>query len=360
MINVTKTYLPDLERYKSYIDKIFSSGWLTNRGDLVQELEKRLQDYLGVNNLLVVSNGTLALQVAFKVLGLKGDVITSPFSFVATTSSLVWEGLTPIFSDIDPDSYTIDPLEIEKLITSSTSAILPVHVFGNSCNIHAIESLAKRYNLKTVYDAAHCFGVNYDGRGISNYGDAITFSFHSTKIFHTIEGGAIVFKDEEMLKKARLMINFGIPGPDNITELGINCKMNEFQAAMGLCILDEIKNIISKRERVWNNYYDAFQHCDQIKLQKLNKRGTNNFSYFSILLKSEKELLNIRDSLNTEEIYPRRYFYPSLETLPYLKKKQIAKISSDISKRILCLPLYDQLEATDQEKIISIIKSNLE
>jgi dTDP-4-amino-4,6-dideoxygalactose transaminase len=359
MINVTKTHLPDLNKYKEYVDRIFASGWLTNYGELVQELERSLKKYLDVEHLLVVANGTIALQVAYKVLNLKGNVITTPFSFVATTSSLVWEGLTPVFSDIDPETYTIDPEKLSEKINKDTSAILPVHVFGNTCKVEEIENIAEYHKLKTVYDAAHSFGVKYKGRGIGNCGDASVFSFHSTKIFHTIEGGAITFRDEDLLKKARLMINFGIPGPDQITELGINGKMNEFQAAMGLCILEDMVKIEEARKKIWDKYFASLKNMSLLKLQKMNPESTNNFSYFSILLDSEERLLKIKELLNKEDIYPRRYFYPSLETLPYINSKEVMKNSSDISGRILCLPVYESLEDEIQLKIIKIIKSNI-
>jgi len=236
MINVTKTHLPDIDRYKAYIDRIYRSGWITNNGALVQELEEKLKEYLGVRNILLVSNGTLALQICYKALGLTGEAITTPFSFVATTSSLVWEGLSPVFVDISPETLNMDPDRIEEAIRPETSCIVPVHVFGNGCDVEKIGQIAKKHHLKVVYDAAHAFGVKYNGESILNYGDVSILSFHATKFFHTIEGGAIVTGDDELYEKAKHMINFGITGPESIVGLGINGKMNEFQAAMGLCI----------------------------------------------------------------------------------------------------------------------------
>ena len=357
-VYVTKTYLPSKEKYKSYIDKIFNSGWLTNDGQLVKELENRLKDYLNVKNIVIVSNGTLALQLAYKLLNLNGNVITTPFSFVATTSSIVWEGLTPIFTDIDKNSFNIDWRKIEKNITSKTSAIVPVHVFGNICNIEKIQEIANAYKLKIIYDAAHAFGNTYKEKGIGNYGDIVTFSFHSTKIFHTIEGGALVINDDKLYEKAKLMRNFGIPGYDRISELGINCKMNEFQAAMGLCVLNDLPEIIIKRKKVYNKYLQGLMNNKKIQFQKMNNYGSKNFSYFPIILESEKVLLKVISELNKENIFPRRYFYPSLETVPYLKKKQSVPVSHNISKRILCLPLYEDLEENIQEQIISIVGNN--
>ncbi len=356
MINVTKTYLPNREKYKSYIDRIFDSGWLTNNGQLVQELERRLEDFLGVQNLILVANGTLALQVAFKALMLKkGNIITTPFTFVATTSSMVWEGFTPKYADIEPDSFNISPRKIEPLINTKTSAILPVHVFGNACDIMSIQEIARKSDTKVIYDAAHCFGVKYLDNSILAYGDASVLSFHSTKIFHTIEGGAIVFKDREAFLRAKLIINFGIPNYDSISSLGINCKMNEFQAAMGLCILDDFEKISNSRRKIWQRYIEAFSSFEKIKLQHINPDSKINYSYFPIVFNDESTMLKVKNELNLKDIWPRRYFYPSLENLPYLDCNDQVPISSSISTRILCLPIYDSLDEVSQNTIISTI-----
>jgi dTDP-4-amino-4,6-dideoxygalactose transaminase len=360
MINVTKTYLPDKEKYKLFVDRIFESGWLTNNGQFVQELERRLCEYLDVQHLLLVSNGTLALQVAYHALSLKkGEVITTPFSFVATTSSLVWEGYTPIFADIDANTLNIDPRNIKSLINNNTSAILPVHVFGNSCSIDSILEIADTSKLKIIFDAAHAFGIQYQGKSILQYGDASILSFHSTKIFHTIEGGAIIFKNKEEYLRAKLIINFGIPGYDQISTLGINCKMNEFQAAMGLCVLDEMPNILLTRKRIWDKYFFAFKNSNRISLQKLNPDSDQNFSYFAIIFQNENKALQIKDLLNKHNIWPRRYFYPSLESLPYIFQKNELPISSSIASRILCLPIFHDLENISQELIIETILLNI-
>lgn len=358
MINVTKTYLPEKEKYQKYVDRIFASGWLTNNGELVQELERRLCTYLGVRHVVLVSNGTLALQIAYRALGIKGKVITTPFSFVATTSTLVWEGLEPVFADIDTETYNLDPNRLEKLVTPGTSAIVPVHVFGNICDVEKIGEIAKRKNLKVVYDAAHAFGVNYKGVSAASFGDASTFSFHSTKVFHTIEGGAIVVKDEEVYRRCKLMINFGIPGPDRIVELGINCKMNEFQAAMGLCVLDDLEEIIARRQKVFERYMKGFENDPKLKLQRLNPDATRNHSYFPVVFGSEEILLRVSGSLKALDIYPRRYFYPSLEELPYIKERQTVPASSDIAKRVLCLPMYEDLPEDKQALIIKTVLEN--
>ena len=357
MINVTKTYLPDKEKYKKYIDEIYENCWVTNNGTLVQKLEKRLAEYLGVKNIVLVSNGTVALEIAYRTLGLKGFVITTPFSFVATTSSLVTNQLLPIFADIEKNTFNINPKKIEKLITLNTSAILSVHVFGNACNVEEINKIASKYNLRVIYDAAHAFDVKYKEQSILNYGDISTLSFHATKLFHTIEGGALIINDDELVQKARYLINFGIKNQEEIPHLGTNAKMNEFEAAMGLCVLDDMEKIKNKRKSLIENYKKELKGLVQFKEQ--NDNATENYSYFPILFKSEKELLKIQKALNSEQIFPRRYFYPSLDTLEYIEHKQECKISRDISKRILCLPVYYDLENEIQIQIITIIKRNL-
>ena len=357
MINVTKTYLPNKEKYKKYIDEIYENCWVTNNGTLVQKLEKRLAEYLGVKNIVLVSNGTVALEIAYRTLGLKGFVITTPFSFVATTSSLVTNQLLPIFADIEKNTFNINPRKIEKLITLNTSAILSVHVFGNACKVEEINKIASKYNLKVIYDAAHAFDVKYKEQSILNYGDISTLSFHATKLFHTIEGGALIINDDELVQKARYLINFGIKNEEEIPHLGTNAKMNEFEAAMGLCVLDDMEKIKSKRKTLIENYKKELKEL--VQFQEQNNNATENYSYFPILFKSEKVLLKIQKALNSKQIFPRRYFHPSLDTLEYIEPKQECKISRDISKRILCLPVFVELSLKEQEKIIDIIKDNL-
>lgn len=352
MINSTKTYLPDPAKYKSYIDRIFEAGWITNNGQFVQELEKRLCKYLGVENLILVSNGTLALQVAYKTLEITNKAITTPFSFVATTSSLVWEGIDPIFADINPQSLNLDPGNLSRCLSSDTSAIVPVHVFGNACEIDEIEQFAHTHNLKTIYDAAHAFGVTYKGKSILLNGDASILSFHATKVFHTVEGGAIIFKNKKDLDKARLLINFGISGYDQISGQGINCKMNEFQAAMGLCVLDDMVSILDSRQEIWNRYTNAFRNIPGITLQRTNESASLNYSYYPIVLNTEEILLKLQEALLVKGVAPRRYFYPSLEQVPYIKPGQLVPNSTSIAKRILCLPIYSGLDLFIQDSII--------
>lgn len=357
MINVTKIYLPNKEKYKKYIDKIYENGWITNNGPLLQELEKRLAKHLGVNNIILVSNGTVALEIAYKTLGLKGFVITTPFSFVATTSSLLSNNLSPIFVDIDKNTFNINSKNIEKFITQNTSAILPVHVFGNACKVEEIERIAKKHNLKVIYDAAHAFDVNYKEKSILNYGDISTLSFHATKLFHTIEGGALIINDNLLAEKARCLVNFGIENQDSIPYLGTNAKMNEFEAAMGLCVLDDILDVKEKRKKVYALYKKELS--DIVKFQKQNINSTENYSYFPVVFKNKKQTTKVIKALNLNNIYPRKYFYPSLDSLDYIEPKQKCDFSRKLSNVILCLPIYSDLDEEIQMNIIKIIKENL-
>jgi dTDP-4-amino-4,6-dideoxygalactose transaminase len=355
MINVTKVYLPNKAKYQAYIDRIYESGWLTNNGHLLKELEARLQAHLGVKHLILVANGSLALQLAYKALDLKGEVITTPFSFVATTSTLVWEGLKPVFADISPNSFNLDPEQIEQHITPNTSAIVPVHVFGNPCDIGGIQHIAQKYNLKVVYDGAHAFGVNYKGQSVFNYGDISTLSFHATKLFHTIEGGAVITNDDELAKKIRLLINFGITGPITIEGLGTNAKMNEFEAAMGLCVLDEIETITAQRKHIWQTYQTELEGL--VEFQAFNAHANNNYAYAPVLFETEVQLLTAQKALNDNGVVPRRYFYPSLDTLDYLQTDQVCANSRDIASRILCLPIYPGLVKPKENLITSTLRN---
>lgn len=357
MIRVTKTYLPNKEKYKKYVDEIYSNGWITNNGPLVQRLEKRLANYLGVKNIILVSNGTVALEIAYRTLGLDGFVITTPFSFVATTSSLVTNNLHPIFADIDRSTFNIDPENIKKHLTKNTSAILPVHVFGNACQVEEIASIAEQSNLKVIYDAAHAFDVHYNNQNILNYGDVSTLSFHATKLFHTIEGGALIINDDELVAKARYLINFGIMNEEEIPELGTNAKMNEFEAAMGLCVLDDIEEIKQKRKVVFDTY--ATELHGFVEFQEQNKNATQNYSYFPAVFEDKEKLIDVKNALEEVQIFPRRYFYPSLDTLDYIEPKQEMVISRELSKRILCLPFYADLEVDIQAQIIDIVRKNV-
>ena len=347
--------MPDKKKYISYIDKIYENGWVTNNGPLVQELEKRLADYLGVKNLVLVANGTIALEIAYRLLKLEGEVITTPFSFVATTSSLVSNGLKPIFCDIDKDSLNMDSKKIEAKITEKTGAIVPVHVFGNSCEVEDIEKIADKHNLKVIYDAAHAFDVEYKDASVLHYGDVSTLSLHATKMFHSIEGGALIINDDRLVQDARYLINFGIDGPESVKALGTNAKMNEFEAAMGLCVLDDIELIKEQREALYNRYYKALDGV--VEIQKRDENCTNNYAYFPVLFKNEQQLLRVKKILADNGINPRRYFYPSLDTLPYTQDSEVMPISRDVSNRVLALPIYPGLEFEIQDKVIDIIRN---
>jgi len=353
MIFVTKSYLPSKEKLLDYIDQIYASHQLTNYGPLTQLLEKKLKNYLGVRNLILVVNGTLALQVAYKALNISGSAITTPFSFPATTSSLVWESIKPIFADIDKETWNINPTEIERNLQSDTTAIVPTHIFGNACDVEAIQKIALKNNLKVIYDGAHAFNVKYKGESLLNWGDATTLSFHATKLFHTIEGGAIITNDDVLAEKIRLMINFGIVSEGKIVEVGINAKFNEFQAAMGLCILDEIDRVNCGRKKVWACYYEQLK--DTFSFQARNQFSTNNYSYFPVLFENEKMLSALKKKLNEESIFPRRYFYPTLDELPYVNSVKNLSCAKNIASRVLCLPLYPELQLTIAKKIGDII-----
>ncbi|WP_452231459.1 DegT/DnrJ/EryC1/StrS family aminotransferase [Lacinutrix sp. MEBiC02595] len=356
MINVTKTFLPPQTEYQAILERAWDTGWMTNRGVLVKELEAALKSYLETPNIIAMTNGTLPLQIAIKALALKGEIITTPFSYVATTSSIVWEGCTPVFVDIHPEYLTIDETKIEAAITSKTSAILATHVFGNPCNVEVIEAIAEKHQLKVIYDAAHCFGVTYKGESLFNYGDVSTCSFHATKLFHTGEGGALFCK-ENYYKSMFLHHNFGHDGPDIFNGLGINAKMSEPQAAMGLAVLPKMDVILHERKQVVAAYNRAFENKN-IQLLKIRKYTTWNYSYYPVIFNDEKQLLQVKQALAEKSIIPRRYFYPSLNTLEYVKGQSMP-ISESISKRVLCLPLYVGLNEKDVLRIVNIIGSNI-
>jgi dTDP-4-amino-4,6-dideoxygalactose transaminase len=357
MINVTKTYLPNKKKYQSYVDTIYSSGWVTNNGALVQELAERLRDYLGLEDIVLVSNGTVALEVAYRLLGMKDDVLTTPFSFVATTSSLVSNGLRPVYSDIHPETLNIDPIKLRDNLSGNESGIVATHVFGNACDISAIEAIANANRIKVVYDAAHCFGVEYKGKSILGCGDISTISFHATKLFHTIEGGAIVVNNPALREEARFRINFGIDGVDSVKALGTNAKMNEFEAAMGLCVLDDIDLIFEERSEIASYYFRLLEGF--VQFQSTNPESTTNYGYFPVLYQSEHECLTIMRSLREMNIFPRRYFYPSLDTLPYHITEQCMPVSRDVSSRIMALPIYPGLKRSEQNVIVNTIKKGL-
>jgi dTDP-4-amino-4,6-dideoxygalactose transaminase len=357
MINVTKTFLPPIAEYNQQVQRAWDNQWLTNRGELVLELEEKLRQYLSVSNIIVTNNGTVPLQIALKLLGKQGEIITTPFSYVATTAAIVWENCTPVFVDIHPEYLTIDETKIEAAITSKTTAILATHVFGNPCHIEAIEAIAKKHQLKVIYDAAHCFGVTYKDKSIFDYGDISSCSFHATKLFHAGEGGAIFTNDTDLQHQFFYSHNFGHNGPLAFYGLGINGKMSELQAAMGLAVLPYMQSILDERKKVVD-YYN--QNLDFSKLQTLKIRENTqwNYGYYPVIFESESQLLKIEKELNDNQIYPRRYFYPSLNTIEYTKGESMS-ISESIATRILCLPLYVGLSEAELNVIVEIINKYL-
>lgn len=354
MIAITKPFLPPQEEYQKYLDGIWKRNWLTNMGPLASELEMKLKNHLNVKHLLFVANGTIALQIAIKALDLKGEIITTPFSFVATTSSIVWEGCNPVFVDIDENTLNIDPSKIEAAITENTSAILATHVYGNPCDVLAIERIAKKHNLKVIYDGAHAFGVKVYGKSIFEYGDISICSLHATKLYHSIEGGLIITKNSRLLKKLALMRNFGFYGPEAFAELGINGKNSEFHAAMGLVNLIYIEEIHQKRKML-TEYYDQYLQTLKARKPIWKSDASINYAYYPLVFESEELMLKCMESLRRCEIFTRRYFFPSLaNTLPYIKKQSFT-ITDDIAKRVLCLPLYHDLTKEEVELICRLL-----
>lgn len=354
MIPVTKPFLPPQQIYQTYLDGIWTRNWLTNMGPLASDLEIKLKDYLDVKHLLFVTNGTVALQMAIMALDLKGEIITTPFSFVATTSSIVWENCQPIFVDINEQTLNIDAEKIEEAITEKTSAILATHVYGNPCDVERIEQIAKKHNLKVIYDGAHAFGVTIKGKSILEYGDVSTVSLHATKLYHSTEGGLLVTKNPDLLKKLASMRNFGISGFDSFSDLGLNGKNSEFHAAMGLANLKYIEEISKKRIALTARYDDRLKNLKACR-PMWHSDSENNAAYYPIIFDSEDLLLKCKEHLQLNEIGTRRYFYPSLaNALPYLEP-QILPITDEIAKRVLCLPLFYDLTVEEVDMICRLL-----
>jgi dTDP-4-amino-4,6-dideoxygalactose transaminase len=357
MINVTKTFFPPIEEYQQQLARVWKNQWLTNRGELLLELEEKVKKYLSVSNVIIMTNGTIPIQIALKVLGNEGEIITTPFSYVATTSSIVWEHCHPVFVDIHPEYLTIDETKIEAAITPKTTAILATHVFGNPCHVEAIEAIAKKHGLKVIYDAAHCFGVTYKGKSVFDFGDVSTCSFHATKLFHTGEGGALFCNDAALNHQMYFSHNFGHNGPLAFHGLGINGKTSELQAAMGLAVLPYIDDIIHSRKEVVD-FYNEKLDCKGIQKLRIRENTNWNYSYYPILLESEAKLLEVQQALNEVDIYPRRYFYPSLNTVEFTKGNAMP-ISENVASRVMCLPLYAGLTVPELEQIVHTINKNL-
>jgi len=353
MINVTKPFLPPKAEFDALMDGVWQRNWLTNNGPLVNELELKLKEYLDIPHLLYLSNGTIALQIAIKALELKGEIITTPFSYVATCSSIIWEGCIPVFVDIDPFSLNIDPHKIEAAISPRTSAILATHVYGNPCDISAIQTIANKHQLKVIYDAAHCFGTLYRGKSVFTYGDISTTSFHATKLFHTIEGGAVFTQSPTLLKKMALLKNFGHEGPEDFAEVGINGKNSEVHAAMGIANFKYLAAILKSRKEQTEQYNRWFER-DIFQKIKLNPEAEVNYAYYPILFQTEAQLLKVKKDLEGNLIFPRRYFYPSLSSIPIFNPND-TPVCEDVAKRVLCLPLYFQLSKEEIDFICRII-----
>jgi len=353
-IYVTKPFLPPKEEYMERISGIFDRVILTNQGPEVQELEKRLHTFLGVKHLQYVANGTIALQLALRSLDItEGEIITTPFSYVATASSILWERCKPVFVDIEPNNFTIDASKIEEAITSQTKAIMPVHVFGYACDTEAIEAIAQKHGIKVIFDAAHSFASRWQGKALCSYGDAATLSFHATKLFHTLEGGAVVMKEAATSAKLDLVKRFGHLGDEHFM-LGINGKQDELNAAMGNVNLNHIEEIIAERRRS-SELYDSLLG-DRFQRPAKQEGLEYNYAYYPIVFESETELLSAFDRLKAINVFPRRYFYPSLNTLPYLDERFSCPVSEDISSRIACLPLFVGLQDADVERICETLK----
>ncbi|MGN6800609.1 MAG: DegT/DnrJ/EryC1/StrS family aminotransferase [Ginsengibacter sp.] len=349
--------MPPFEEYTSILKRAWNNGWITNNGELVQELEQKLKEYLGVKHLWLTSNGTVVLQMALKALNITKEVITTPFSYVATTNAILWEGCTPVFVDINANTCCVDARQIEAAITENTQAILLTHVYGFPCDVDMIESIAAKHNLKIIYDGAHAFGCNYKGQSLLSFGDISTCSFHATKLFHTVEGGCIICNDDELAEKLLHYRQFGHIGEEYFS-IGINGKNSEFHAAMGLAVLPKMQQIIAKRKRVFE-LYNRLLNSNEISKPTLPKEISYNFSYYPVIFKSEVVLLKVKEALLQNEISARRYFYPSLNQLPFLDKYRPCEISESISRRVLTLPLYDDLTESDTRRIADIVNQQL-
>ena len=354
-ISVTRSFLPPIEEYINEIKELWDTHWITNMGVKHQILEGKLKEYLSVENIALFTNGHLALEGVIQAMDLKGEVITTPFTFVSTTHAIVRNGLTPVFCDINYDDYNINADKIEDLITEKTSAIIPVHVYGHICDYKKIEEIAKKYNLKVIYDAAHAFGETIDGKSVATLGDASMFSFHATKVFNTIEGGAVTYKNSELKEKLDQVKNFGITGPESIESIGGNAKMNEFQAAMGICNLRHVEEEIGKRKQVVERYRERLSHIKGIKVNFDKENIKSNYAYFPVLFDGYKAN---RDELKKNNIMARKYFYPLTNDAQCYKNRFNAEetpIAKYVADRILTLPLYGDLELSIVDKICDII-----
>ncbi|MCH9661352.1 MAG: DegT/DnrJ/EryC1/StrS family aminotransferase [Bacteroidetes bacterium] len=357
MINVTKTFFPPLKEYNEQLERVWKNEWLTNRGELVKELEEKLETRFNVSSALLMNNGTIPIQLALRLLAHKGEVITTPFTYVATTASIVWEYCTPVFVDIEPDTFSLNANLIEAAINEKTTAILATHVFGNPCDVDAIGAIANKHNLPVIYDAAHCFDVTYKGKSLFHYGDVSTGSFHATKLFHTGEGGVVFCKNPTLFSKIDYSHKFGHDGPLDFKGLGINGKMSELQAAMGLSVLPYMEKILASRKSVVDGY-NAQLNFSKVTTMRLREDTEWNYCYYPIVFSSEEKLLQVEQALKENGITPRRYFYPSLNNLPYVTRIKMP-VSDAIAKTILCLPLSHALTNDEVKTITSVVNKSL-
>lgn len=362
MIYLNKPYLPSLEKYHSYVEEAFNNQWLTNHGPLVQRFKERLEEYLGVSNLLPVANATVGLQIAYKTFDLAGDIITTPYTFIATSSSMKWVGLNPVFTDIDENSLNLCPSKVRQFIeqknNNNISAIVPVHLYGNPCNVNAFTNLAKEHHLKLIYDAAQSFGVEVNGQSVLAQGDASVLSLHATKVFQSVEGGAIVFKNKENYERAFNMINFGIDNQTgDINDCGINGKMSEMHAAMGLAILDDIDKVIEKRLELVELYKSLL--ADYVDFPLWHENASQNGAYFPVIFDNEDICNRVSELLKENNIESRKYFSPPLNATQYYNHILSAEISisNDYSSRTLCLPLHYSLSNRDIKEVSRVVLS---
>jgi len=353
-IYVTQPSLPPLEEYVRILEGVWDRGILTHNGPLVQQLEKELLNYLNVKKLVAVTSGTIAIQLAIRALNLSGEIITTPFTWIATVSAIRWEKCMPVFVDADPDTFNIDPRKIEGKITDKTSAILPVHVFSNPCDIDAIQEIADKHKLKVIYDAAHAMCVNYNGKSLLDYGDISATSFHATKIFQSGEGGACITKDQKLYERLRRLRFFGHDENKNIVDEGMNGKMTEIHAALGLANLKWLDDVLRDRREKYELYVQLLGKSGFINFQKFPAESYN-YSYMPVLFEDEKQMLAVAATLNNYNIYPRRYFYPALNTVEFLSVSEKFPVAVDLASRILCLPLFYNLKKTDIEYICKLI-----
>ncbi len=349
MTNVTETFLPPIMEFQQILQRAWNNKWLTNRGQLVLELENNIAQKLSSKKGIAMNNGTIPIQIALKLLGKGGEIITTPFSYVATTSSIVWEGCTPVFVDVEPNYWTIDPEKIEQAITEKTTCVLATHVFGNPCDVEKIEAIALKHNISVIYDAAHCFGVNYKAKSIFEFGEISTCSFHATKIFHSGEGGMLFANNDKLFSDAYNAHNFGHNGPIAFHGVGINGKMSELSAALGLAVLPYLDEIIAARKEIADYYFANLNNS--VQTIRLREGTIWNYSYFPVVFKTEEQLLKVIQKLNEHDVNPRRYFYPSLNTLDFVNGKS-CPISESLASRILCLPLFVGLELNILDKVI--------